>query len=67
MLFGPPKDVEGQCNAHLYIGDDYGDGHATCRCQKPKGHKGLHEERFTKQLEGKVVITWEKNARDFEP
>jgi hypothetical protein len=26
-MFGPHKDVEGQCNAHCYISDDYGDNH----------------------------------------
>ena len=59
-MFGPPKDVDGQCNAHLYIGDDYGDNHATMRCQLPKGHDGDHQETFRN---GKAKVTWSEDER----
>lgn len=66
-MYGEPKDVEGECNAHLYIGDNYGDGHATMRCQLPDGHDGPHRERYSHRgLDGEpgpVEITWEKDDR----
>lgn len=52
-MFGKPPDVEGECNAWLLIGDDYGDNQATMRCGLPVGHEGDHKEvahRFT--------VTW---------
>lgn len=30
-MFGEPSDVEGQCNARLFIGDNYGDEHMILR------------------------------------
>ena len=51
-MFGPPKDVEGQCNEWLELGDQYGDGTCIVRCQLPKGHEGPHEERFTRSYMG---------------
>lgn len=65
-MYGKPKDVEGQCNAHLYIGDDYGDNHATMRCHLPKGHKGVHCEQYTGSFAGSVQVTWENDERDFQ-
>lgn len=71
-MFGPPKDIEGECNAHLYIGDDYGDNSSTMRCQLPKGHGGMHRESFRREdadlKTGKirpnsVVITWQHDER----
>lgn len=64
-MFGPPKDVEGQCNARLYLGDDYGDNTCTHRCFLPAGHEGLHKEEF-KHGGGQVVVTWEKDERGTE-
>jgi hypothetical protein len=61
-MFGEPKDVEGECNSHLYIADNYGDNHATMRCGLPKGHKGPHCEEFERKG-GKVVVTWENDER----
>jgi hypothetical protein len=64
---GPPEAVEGECNATLEIGDDYGDNTATMRCPLPAGHEGLHCEEYGEDDEetGKVKITWEKDGRDF--
>ena len=60
---GPPEDVEGECNAHLYIADDYGDNSATMRCAGPPDHDGFHRETFDHY--GKVVIvTWEEDERE---
>lgn len=62
-MWGEPKDVEGQCNAHLYIADNYGDNHATIRCQLCPGHDGPHKEEFKR--EGKpVIITWEVDEKE---
>ena len=60
---GEPDDVPGECNAHLYIADDYGDNHATIRCQLPKGHTAHHCESFSTRA---VVVQWEKDERDYE-
>lgn len=60
-MFGPPKDVEGQCNATLHIADDYGDNHTTMRCQLPPSHEGVHKEVF--QRHGDVTVTWHADAR----
>lgn len=62
-MFGPPKDVDGECNSHLYIGDDYGDNHSTMRCRLLKGHDGPHREEFRRDG-GQVVVTWEKDERE---
>jgi len=59
------KDVNGECSAHLYIGDNYGDGTATMRCQLPENHKGKHQEEFSRG-EGKlIIISWEHDERDY--
>lgn len=63
---GEPNDVPGQCNARLYIGDDYGDNTATMRCQLAPDHQGPHTESFTREEEdegGFVCITWERDER----
>jgi len=63
MWDGPPEDVKGECNAHLYISDDYGDNNATIRCQLPEGHDGPHKEEFERG--GKpVTIQWEVDERE---
>jgi len=62
-MYGPPKEVEGQCNALLYLSDDYGDNFCTIRCKLIPGHDGLHVEKFSR--DGKLVkIIWEKDERD---
>ena len=62
-MFGPPKDVEGECNARLEIGDDYGDNCATMRCKLEPGHPGPHQETFQNN-HGKVVVTWYGDDRE---
>ena len=61
-MFGEPKDVEGECAAQLYIGDTYGDTHATMRCQLESGHEGPHKEHYNSNASGEVEITWAKDA-----
>lgn len=51
-----------RCNAELHIADDYGDNHATIKCQREEGHDGSHEERFRKET--MVVITFWCDDRD---
>ncbi len=63
-MFGPPDDVEGECNAHLHIADDYGDNHATMRCHLPNGHKGPHREIYDQCSGDEVIVTWNINERD---
>ena len=58
-MSGPQKDVAGECNARLYLADDYGDNTCTIRCRLPPDHEGKHLEAF--EREGKTVaIEWEK-------
>jgi hypothetical protein len=61
-MFGPPEDIEGQCNARLEIADDYGDNVCTMRCSLSPKHEGPHKEEFDSN--GPVIITWISDARD---
>lgn len=57
------KDIEGNCNAHLYLADDYGDNECTIVCQLKQNHDGDHEEKFLRK--NKVVkITWVIDERE---
>lgn len=62
-MYGEPKDIDGECNAHLYISDNFGDNHATMRCQLGSGHSGPHEERFVRNGEP-VIIIWHVDERE---
>ena len=62
---GKPRDVPGQCNAHLYIADDYGDNTSTMRCQLPDGHDGRHHEMFVRQGEP-VDVYWAVDEKELE-
>ncbi|KKL17240.1 hypothetical protein LCGC14_2487520 [marine sediment metagenome] len=62
-MFGPPSDVDGECNARLHIADDYGDNEATMRCHLEPNHDGLHEEKFGSR---KVIVQWEEDERELE-
>ena len=63
MPFGPPKNVPGECNAHLRISDDYGDNAATMRCSQKAGHDGLHRETYRSKRAGAVIVEWERDER----
>ena len=62
-MMGKPTDVEGECNAHLYIADDFGDNSATMRCQLLKGHSGNHREVFNTR---EVTVEWAVDERQEE-
>lgn len=62
-MFGPPKDIEGQCNAHCYIADGYGNNHVTIRCPLVPNHKDKHKEV---SRGGKLIIEWEEDERERE-
>lgn len=63
-MFGPPKDTEGQCNARLFLGDDYGDNTVTFRCTLKPGHQGHHSEQFFRSgTVDAVDVTWAKDER----
>lgn len=69
-MWGPPPDVEGECNARLRIADDYGDNVGTMRCQRPVGHEGPHQERWRLDRERgahNCTVTWEGDDRDDDP
>jgi hypothetical protein len=61
-MFGEPQDQEGECNARLFIADNYGDGSATIRCRLTPNHEGLHREQFEREG-GMVTITWVTDER----
>ena len=58
-MLGPPQDVDGECNARLYLADDWGNNSCTIRCHLPSGHTGRHQEEF--ERDGMVTIQWEKD------
>ena len=62
-MFGEPQDKDGECNAHLSVADNYGDGSATIRCQLAPGHDGVHREEFERRG-GTVTITWVADERE---
>jgi hypothetical protein len=62
-MFGPPKDVKNECNARLFIGDDFGDNRCTMRCARSPGHEGPHKETFERS-HGPVSVTWHGDERD---
>jgi hypothetical protein len=62
-MMGPPKNVEGECNARLTIGDDFGDNVATMRCQLAPGHEGKHREVYKSRVAGQVTIEWERDDK----
>jgi hypothetical protein len=56
LMWGESKDVDGECNARLEIGDDFGDNHATMRCQREPGHEGRHREVYKSSRSGEVIV-----------
>jgi hypothetical protein len=62
-MFGEPSDKERECNARLFIADNYGDGTASIRCQLAPGHEGLHQEQFERRGHT-VTITWAIDERE---
>jgi hypothetical protein len=44
-MFGPPKDVPGECNARLSIGDDYGDNAASRHTRTRQPQRMRHTPR----------------------
>lgn len=61
-MSGLPRDVPGECNAHLYIGDDHGDNCATMRCAEPAGHPPPHRETYGRAPQ-RVTVTWTEDER----
>jgi len=60
---GEPEDVVGQCNARLFIGDNYGDNHATMRCELDPRHEGMHREEYGHDSQS-VVVSWAQDERN---
>ena len=61
------KDVEGECNARIYILEDYGgdESAAGVRCSLPAGHEGLHKESsYDKYKAGNIIVQWENDSRE---
>lgn len=52
-----------KCEAELHIADDFGDNHATMRCQRAVGHAGWHREKYKTYGEKLVVVSWEEDDR----
>jgi hypothetical protein len=68
-MYGAPPDVDGECNARLFLGDDHGDGTCTVRCQLQPDHDGRHSEKCrTGEDHGppeghEVSVTWAGDDR----
>jgi hypothetical protein len=60
------EDKKGECNARLFIGDDFGDNCATIRCQLEPGHDGPHQEKYITNDSNEVAIHWTKDERTKE-
>ena len=63
-MYGEPEDVEGECNARLFIADVHGDGHATMRCQLKPDHTGPHQEVYnagSEEFPNRVTVIWEQD------
>lgn len=63
MSYGEPEDVDDECNARLFVGDNFGDNHATFRCSLAPQHVGPHCEVHNSREAGVVTVTWEKDER----
>jgi hypothetical protein len=61
-MFGEPTDESDECNARLFLADNYGDGTTTMRCQRSPHHEGLHQEQFERSGH-MVTITWVVDER----
>lgn len=53
-------DVPGECNAHCYVGDNFGDNTATFRCSRPPNHAGMHRDVFRG---GTATLEWTVDER----
>lgn len=52
-----------RCEAELHIADDFGDNHATMRCQRAVDHVGWHREEYKRYGEKQVIVIWEGDSR----
>jgi hypothetical protein len=63
------------CKAQLYIADNYCDNHASMRCQRRRGHKGKHRERFFRSTgrfdeidfppkNNEIIVRWDKDETE---
>lgn len=61
-----------KCKAELHIADDYGDNHATMRCQLDEGHDGSHAEHWKSDdaryapRSHRCTVTWEGSDKRTE-
>jgi hypothetical protein len=62
-VFGEPADKDGECNARLFLGDNYGDGTTTIRCPLAPDHEGVHQKQFERSGHP-VTITWVVDERE---
>ena len=52
------------CKAELHIGDDFGDNHATMKCQLEKDHGGCHIEKWNNNEGDLRLVSWHGDDRD---
>ncbi len=58
------KDIESECNARLYLADDYGDNPCTFRCRLSPGHLGEHTVIFATKNDSipyRAMISWHED------
>jgi len=62
-----PKDIPGECNARIYVWEDYnGDSYSGVRCSLKEGHEGFHKASYNDEYRaGDIIIQWEKDSREW--
>ena len=60
-----PRDVPGECNAHIYLSQ--GAGVVTLRCPRLPLHIGLHAVLMERSTGGHCSILWDRDERGAGP
>ena len=58
-----------KCDAELHMADDFGDNHATIKCQLEAEHDGQHQKQYQrKDLSelGVITILWSGDEQEDE-
>ena len=56
------RDVPGECNARVYLRDEFEDERIEIRCRLPAGHEGEH--RVECHTVGNALIVWDTDEAD---
>jgi hypothetical protein len=65
-MWRPSDDVDGECNARLFLDADHKGTTCTVRCRLELGHEGDHTEAFERafgRVRDPVAIIWARDER----